>query len=83
MTIDLADIHTLHLPARDDACRCREVSRDPERPGKIVGSAEGNDSEWQARLKQPGQRRVQCAVAPADDHAFDRACCPDSIARPQ
>jgi hypothetical protein len=44
---------------------------DPERLGKIVGSAERNDPDWQARLKQPGQRRVQCAVAPADDHAFD------------
>ncbi len=71
MTVDLADIHTLHLSARDDACCRRKVGRDPKRTSEIVGSAERNDPEWQAGLKQPGQRRVQRAVAPADDHAFD------------
>jgi hypothetical protein len=32
-------ISTLRLPARDDACSCRKVGRNPGRPGKIVESA--------------------------------------------
>ncbi len=71
MLVDLAEVDRAGPAARDDLRGAFEIEGQAERAGEVVGRAERQDAERQARLDDARRRGIDGAVAPADHDAPD------------